>query len=64
MAGLTPKSFGLLGALLAGGVPGAGRGIGTRMAGMAGDAAANLAPGLLDYMMNKIFPPKGEEGEK
>jgi hypothetical protein len=28
---------------------------------------AGLTPksfGLLDYMMNKIFPPKGEEGEK
>ena len=41
--------------ILAGGFYGGGRNLISRLAGMAGDAAVNLTPGLLDFMMNKIF---------
>ena len=50
--------------ILAGGFYGGGRNLISRLAGMAGDAAVNLTPGLLDFMMNKIFPPKDGEEKK
>ena len=49
---------------LTGGFLGSGRSLLSRLAGAAGDAAVNLAPGILDFMMNKIFPLKDEEDKK